>query len=458
MKFFNKSHAKADMETYQFMPAALSVQATPPNPLSRWLARALSLLLIIGVAWACIGTVNIVVSADGKILPTQRVQYVQPYEKSTVTKIYVKEGELVTQGQPLVELNSISVGADLNRIQSDLYATERKLWVKQSYRNLVLAESNKAEINLQPRLVMADWYRNRDDHLQDQDLLNGLWRQYHASLQGLSEAMARVAIEQQMNITLIEKLQETVPLTETRFEKVSTLYKYDGVSEMEMMSLQQELTEATYSLQLERERKQQLQASYAESVQRIAALTAQTNNQLLDEIIELRQKKLALLDEQTKAEQRLQRYTLNSPVDGVVQNLVINTLGGVVTDAEKLMTIVPEGDAVEVEVFIANQDIGFVHEGMSTEVKIHTLPFTKYGIVDAEILSISSDAILDEKRGLVFSMLLKLKKSSLYAEGRDVKFKPGMAVTAEIQTGNRRLIEFFLSPLMRMKMESLRER
>jgi len=458
MKLFKRSPTRVELETYQFMPAALSVQATPPNPLARWLAFALTLMLILGIAWACIGTVNIVVSADGKILPTQRVQYVQPYEKSTVSKIYVKDGELVKKGQALVELNSISVAADLNRIQSDLYSGERKLWVKQTFRELVLERSGNTAIEMQPRLVSAQWYQTSVDHLQDQDLLVGYWRQYQASLQGLKEAMARVKIEQQMNATLIAKMNETVPLTATRFERLSTLYKYNGVSEMELMNLQQEFTEAKYSLQLEQERKQQLSASYAEAVQRIAALTAQTNSQLLDEIIALSQQKGAFIEELTKIQERLQRYTLTSPVDGVVQNLVINTLGGVVTDAEKLMTIVPEGDAVEVEAFIANQDIGFVHQGMSTEVKIHTLPFTKYGIVEADILSISSDAILDEQRGLVFSMLLKLKKSSLYAEGREVDFKPGMAVTAEIQTGDRRLIEFFLSPLMRMKMESLRER
>ena len=136
----------------------------------------------------------------------------------------------------------------------------------------------------------------------------------------------------------------------------------------------------------------------------------------------------------------------------------INTVGGIVTDAEQLMTVIPEGKAIEVEVFIENKDIGFVQEGMSAEVKIHTLPFTKYGVVDAEILAISHDAILDEERGLVFSMFLKLDKSSLFADGKEIEFKPGMAVTAEVQTGERRLIEFFLSPLMRTRMESLRER
>jgi hemolysin D len=458
MMLFKPSLKRSELELYQFMPAALSVQTTPPNPLARWLAYGLSLLLVLGIAWACIGTVNIVVSADGKILPTQRVQYVQPYEKSTVTRIHVRDGDIVTKGQPLVELNNISVEADMNRIQSDLYANERKLWVKQALRDLVLEKSNNSQATVQPRLDIADWYQQPADQQQDQQLLAGLWHQYQANLQGLKEAKIRVGVEQQMNATLIAKLSEIIPLTETRFESVSTMYKYNGVSQMELLSLQQELTEAQYTLQLERERKQQLMASYSESVQRIAALKAQTESQLLDEIIELRRQKSTLLEEKTKIQQRLQKYTLSSPVDGVVQDLAINTLGGVVTDAEKLMAIVPEGEAVEVEVFIANQDIGFIHEGMPAEVKIHTLPFTKYGIVEAEILSISSDAILDEKRGLVFSMLLKLNKSSLYAENREVKFKPGMAVTAEVQTGERRLIEFFLSPLMRIKMESLRER
>jgi len=130
----------------------------------------------------------------------------------------------------------------------------------------------------------------------------------------------------------------------------------------------------------------------------------------------------------------------------------------VVTLAQALMVIVPEQSQMEVEAKILNKDIGFVHEGQIAEVKIDTFNFTKYGLIEAEIASISDDAIQDENLGLVYNARFKLSKEQLQVDGRLVNISPGMSVTAEVKTGKRRLIEYFLSPLLRYKQESLGER
>jgi hemolysin D len=122
------------------------------------------------------------------------------------------------------------------------------------------------------------------------------------------------------------------------------------------------------------------------------------------------------------------------------------------------MKIVPDEEFLVVEVFVENKDIGFVEKEMPAEVKIHTFPFTKYGVIDAEVENISDDAIYDEKRGFTYSMLLAMKEKTIAVEGREVQLMPGMEVTAEIKTGERRLIEYFLAPLLRHGKESLRER
>jgi len=141
-----------------------------------------------------------------------------------------------------------------------------------------------------------------------------------------------------------------------------------------------------------------------------------------------------------------------------VQQLAIHTVGGVVTPAQELMKVVPEQAVVEVEALVQNKDIGFIHEGQIAEVKVDTFNFTKYGIIDAEVTSISQDAIADENLGWVFHMRVKLSKDHVDVENKSVRLSPGMSVTAEIKTGKRRLIEFFLSPLLRYKQESIRER
>lgn len=149
---------------------------------------------------------------------------------------------------------------------------------------------------------------------------------------------------------------------------------------------------------------------------------------------------------------------LAAPVDGTVQQLAVHTVGGVVTPAQALMIVVPRDDPLEIEAFIENKDIGFVHPGQTAQVKVETFPYTKHGTVPAKVVHVSTDAIQDEKRGLVFAARLALGRSTIPVNGSPVNLSPGMAVTAEIQTDRRRVIEYFLSPLLQYATESFRER
>lgn len=145
-------------------------------------------------------------------------------------------------------------------------------------------------------------------------------------------------------------------------------------------------------------------------------------------------------------------------MSGTVQQLAVHTIGGVVTPAQPLLVIVPKEQSLEVEAFIENKDIGFVFAGQDVEVKVETFPFTKYGTIPAKVVHVSNDALNDEKRGLIYAARVKLSKSTMQLEKKIVNLSPGMAVTAEIKTGKRRVVEYFLSPLMQYKDESLRER
>jgi hemolysin D len=159
-----------------------------------------------------------------------------------------------------------------------------------------------------------------------------------------------------------------------------------------------------------------------------------------------------------KAENRSRLMRLTAPVAGSVQQLAVHTVGGVVTPAQALLVIVPGDNPLEIEAFVENKDIGFVRTGQTAEVKVETFPFTKYGTLPGKVVQVSSDAIQDEKRGLVYAARVKLDKATLDVDGKTVNLTPGMAVTVEIKTGKRRIIEYFLSPLMQYKAESLRER
>jgi len=136
----------------------------------------------------------------------------------------------------------------------------------------------------------------------------------------------------------------------------------------------------------------------------------------------------------------------------------VHTLGGVVTPAQPLLTLVPSDQHVEVEALLENKDVGFVHAGQPVSVKVETFNFTKYGTVAGEVVSVSQDAIKDEKRGQVYNAKVRLARSQLLIDGRSVALAPGMAVTVEIKTDQRRVIDYFLSPLEQHLQESLGER
>lgn len=160
----------------------------------------------------------------------------------------------------------------------------------------------------------------------------------------------------------------------------------------------------------------------------------------------------------SQAIQRERLTQLIAPVDGVVQQLAIHTTGGVVTAAQALMIVVPDAANVTAEVSIANLDIGFVNAGQKAEVKLETFPYTKYGTVGATVDVVTADAVTDEKRGSYYPATLTLDKRSMNIDGKQVAISPGMNVTAEIKTGERRVIEYLLSPIQRAGSESLRER
>ena len=230
------------------------------------------------------------------------------------------------------------------------------------------------------------------------------------------------------------------------------------VSRHGYLEREQERIEQEADLANQRSRLREIEATLREVQGQRQALMAETRRATLDSTTEAQQRLDALGQEWKKADSRGRLMRLTSPVDGTVQQLVVHTEGGVVTEAQPLMVIVPSDNPLEVEAFFENKDIGFVKTGQEAEVKIETFQYTKYGTLDAEVSSVSHDAINDEKRGLIYSSRVRMAKTTLMVDGTEVSLSPGMAVTVEVKTGQRRVIEYFLAPLLQHTSESLRER
>lgn len=429
----------------EFLPAVLEIQETPPSPLGRILAWTLITFFTIAVLWACFGKVDIVAVAHGKIIPGDRVKVIQPLEIGTVRAIHVHEGQQVNKGDVLIELDTTASGADRERIAQELMAAKldaARLRALSSQRSAFASprHTDAAQAALQTQLLR---------HQADEQA---------ARLAELDHTIQQHLAERDATQDLIEKLEGTLPLITRRAESLKKLTEKKLASEQQYLELEQERIEQQQDLSAQRNRLKEIAAAVAGAEQQKLALGAEFKRAALTELTQVEEKIAALGQELVKAEQRTLQQRLTAPVSGVVQQLATHTVGGVVTPAQQLMVIVPQKQALEIEAIIANQDIGFVREGQRAEVKVDTFPFTKYGTLDAKILHVSNDAIADEKLGLVYTARVLLKGSVMQVEDKLVNLAPGMAVTVEVMTGQRRLIEYLLSPLLQYASESGRER
>ncbi|MEZ9409197.1 HlyD family type I secretion periplasmic adaptor subunit [Vibrio lentus] len=441
-----------------FLPAALEIQETPPNPLARVLGWSLLSLFVIAIVWACLGEVNIVASAEGKIIPSSKVKQIQPLDKSVVKNILVREGQYVKQGEPLIEFDSTLTSADVKRLNVELHSARLNLAGSQALLALLTQEVSKTNVDLASLTFPAVVNASPVEIDLHKRLLLQQWLKYRAQWQALQSNLLKVQAEQTASEEAIGKFEQTLPIITKRVNAIKRLHSQNYASENDYLKLEQDRIQSTYELSAERQKFKQFQASESEIKQQIKTLKAQTSVTELTKIPQLQQQIASLKEELAKAVDRNKKQILYAPVSGQVQELTIGTVGGVVTEAQQLMLIVPDKVQLDVEVFLENKDIGFVREQMLAEIKIHTFPFTKYGVIDGEVMSISDDATVDEERGLIYGMRLNIKQSTLIVEGKEVKLMPGMAVTAEVQTGKRRIIEFFIAPLLRYSQESIRER
>lgn len=434
----------------QFLPAALSLQETPVSPAPRvamWLLIVFALLVVL---WAFFGRIDVVATAHGKVIPNDRIKTIQPFETAKVKAIYVSDGQSVKAGSVLVEFDATTAQADQERVKGDLGVVQ--LQVARGQAMLVALRASRTPKLMRPAGV--------DDakFLEAERLLAGQMAEYSAKQSRIDADTARREAELRSTQELVRKLEQTVPIARQRAKDFKDLVDQNFASKHGYLEREQARIEQEADLANLRSRLKEIEAALREARGQRAELIAETQRFSLDGVTDGEQKVAALTQELLKADSRGKLMTLTAPVDGTVQQLAIHTLGGVVTPAQPLMVIVPRDNALEIEAFLENKDIGFVKPGQNAEVKIETFQYTKYGTIHAKVTSVSHDAINDEKRGLIYSTRVKMEKASIDVDGTAVGLSPGMAVSVEIKTGKRRVIEYFLSPLMQHTSESLRER
>lgn len=460
-------HRLADEQA--FLPAALSLQETPPHPAPRRAALVICAVFAFALAWACLGEVDVVAVAPGRIIVGEQTKLIQPLETSIVQAIHVRDGDLVQRGQVLVELDPTLARADEGRLTEARRAAHAE---RIRARALLDALNGAASPSLGPWRDEAAIGWRVEDHRGAETQLQVEWDEHRARQALLDAELARRRAEWVTAQEQVAKLQAMLPLARQREADYRGLTDQGFMSGHAGQDRTRERIEIERDLAAARARVTESRAGLEVSRRSQAGQLAEVRRAWQDRLVQATQRGAELAQEQAKAAQRSAQTRLAAPVDGTVQQLTIHTTGGVVTPAQALMVIVPHAapEALLAEVQLENKDIGFIRVGQAAEVKFETFTHTRYGTVPATVQWVTADAVIapaaeqgPDKGGVaraaaVFPARLRLAKGTLDVDGRVIRLGPGLNLTAEVKTGRRTVIDYLLSPVQRTVGESLRER
>jgi hemolysin D len=433
----------------EFLPARLELTETPPHPAPLWTARLLLVGALVMALIATFGRLDIVAVAPGQLIPNANIKVVQPAVSGVVRRILVQNGERVLAGQLLVELDPTQAGADADKAKANRVDAQLTIARAQA---LLIAQKNKASPKVS---LVAGATAARE--AEAESLAEGAFQEYRQKVASLQAELQKREAELETTREEIAKLQQTAPLARQQAEDYKNLVKDHFVGSHAYIDKERTAIEQTHELAAQQSRAREIAAGIEEQRRDIESAEATFRREQLEALNKADQDAVQNQGEETKAEARQGLMQLRSPVAGIVQQLNVHTVGGVVTSAQTLMEIVPD-DALEVEVRVGNKDIGFVNPGESAIVKVATFPYTRFGYLMGTVIKVSNDATPDKKLGLVFVARIRIPSNRFKVENKWLNLAPGMEVTAEIKTGTQRVWQYFLSPLIETGRESLRER
>ena len=431
-----------------FLPAALEIVETPPNPLGRWLLWSMMGCVGAALAWSLIARVDVVAVAPAKVIATDHNKLLQATDVGVVRRIFVRDGQSVKRGQPLVTLDPTETGAEKAQAEAALTtarvdaARERAViaGLTGGSPRFIAPPGTAPEVVATQRALIAS------------RLTEYASQQANLRAQGQEAAAQRGAASAQ-----IARLSETMPYLQERIAKRRILVDKGFGSRLLQPELEEQKVDREHQASVEAQNAARADATLAGVRQQIAAarqtMLKDAYAALGKAEAEVRQRE----EELTKATGRSGLRVLRAPVDGTVQQLAVYTEGAVMKAADPILVIVPSGGPLVVEAKVLNRDEGFVSVGQPVTVKLEAFPFTRYGTIKGRLAWISRDAVEDEKLGPVYAARIALSclpgGPALCAE-----VDPGLTASAEIRTGERRVIDFLLSPLERRVAEAGRER
>ncbi len=470
---FPKPKIQRNSHEIAFLPAALEITEMPPSPIGRAIGATIVGIFCFALGWATFGHVDIVSTASGKIVPSGRSKLIQPFETGVVGAIHVHDGQKVKAGEVLIELDPTMTGAEQEHFRGDLLAAELEV----ARLRAALAAQTNVVANPLDGFQPPQGASQEQIETQRQFLISQTSEQV-SKLAELDRQVAQKEAERATVTAGIAKLEATVPVLQERVDVRKVLFDKALGSKLVYLTEYQDLVAMKQDVAVQQSRLRESEAAIASLREARQRSEAEFRRTVFSDLSKAEQRVAGLAQDAVKAERRSGLQRLTAPVDGVVQQLAIHTVGGVVTPAQPLAVIVPEDSAIEIEAMLPNREVGFVHAGQDVEIKVDTFNFTRYGLIRGSVLNVSQDAVTQTPQGrsneaadgpsgnanerkdgsLDYVARIALDRTQMNIDDKLVKLSPGMAVTVEIKTGLRRIISYLLSPLEKYHQESLRDR
>ncbi len=436
---------------YEFLPAAEEIIETPAAPFGAVVIWLTTILLVLALAWAYLGQIDIVAVGNGRVSTEGSVKVVQSASYGVVKRITAQEGQRVHKGDVLVELDKTTAEKELATTTQSLNIAraERDILRRLAMGNGTDDIINSAGVSDEAKAVLREFTTSQLALASAKEqALKGSIASHQRQLQFNQQTKAQLEGEAQ-------KLKDRQVKVKQKLESANAIERIRLQNELD--TLEQRITTANSAATSQGQQVLQSQLTLAQAQSQSQVSLAETNSSIGGQVIAQEQRIAELENNLAKAKRTLEQTTITAPVDGTILALNTRTIGGVVNVAERIAQIVPDNDLLYVDVTLDNQDVGFVRVGQRVVVKVATYPFQRYGYLEGAVENISPDAVQDEKKGLVYKAKVKLSGVNSSKKNR-LKLLPGMSVSAEITTGKRRIIEFFLDPLMTHIDDSLKVR
>jgi hemolysin D len=470
------SGAKRVRSDQEFLPAALSILETPPSPVRVALIWTICLLVAATLGWSYFGHIDIIASAQGKIQPSGRVKTVQPVEGGKIVAIKTENGRHVSAGDILIELDQTEARAD----EAGFSAALTSFRAERLRREVALAAAAQRNVANSPSIAWPDDTPGQA-RAREERVLKGDLGQLAIAIKSFDAQIAQKKAEERRLQETIVAEQALIGTLKERVAMRASLFKSGSSAKSSLIDATETLQQQETTLATQKGQLIEAQASAAvlvEERQRAFDTFIADNSQKLNEVerqIDDFEQKVA------KARVKTGHMTITSPIAGMVFGLSATTVGQVVSPSEEIMRIVPDGSALEIESYVQNKDIGFVQAGQVAVVKIESFPFTRYGVLEAHVTRVGIDAIPEpdaqsvesnpaktlkssyfggaqRTQNLVFPVTLTPDRHAMKIDGAEIALSPGMAVSVEVKTGRRRILEYVFSPLVETASRALKER